>query len=149
MLTLKTIVGIIVMLAIICVVLVLFVLPKFNLFQTEVELQLPGLKNPVKVVRDGKGFVIYRGRRMIESWPARIAEAQIQPSYVISGVEHTRIRYGSELHDWSADIRACPDCGVIKGEFHVIGCDIEQCPVCGGQVISCECIHEVNDDKNQ
>lgn len=37
----------------------------------------------------------------------------------------------------------CHDCGIQEGEFHSQGCDMERCPFCGGQLISCDCWHEL------
>lgn len=88
-------------------------------------------------------FVIYRGARMIEGWPEKITEAQGITHYEIGGESFERIRYGDEPDgDWGADIQACHDCRVVKGEFHVVGCDVERCPKCHGQAISCDCLDE-------
>jgi hypothetical protein len=88
-------------------------------------------------------YVIYNGVRMDESWPAQIEESQHQPTYIINGEEHERIRYGDEEEDWGADRGPCHDCGVVKGQYHVFGlCDAERYPVCGSQAICCECHYE-------
>ena len=36
----------------------------------------------------------------------------------------------------------CHDCNVLAGQFHHPGCDNEECPQCGGQIISCGCLDE-------
>ena len=71
--------------------------------------------------------------------PERIQRAQLHTVWRIDGAEYPRIRYGDEKLDWDADSRECPDCGVIKGEFHVESCDIEECPRCGIEMIGCGC----------
>lgn len=83
---------------------------------------------------------------MIEGWPERIQEAQSEPTVIIGGKEHNRVRYGEE-EDWGADRGPCHDCAVIKGQLHVPGCDVERCPVCGGQAIGCDCEYEGDGDE--
>ena len=40
----------------------------------------------------------------------------------------------------------CHDCGVTPGGFHHPGCDMERCPSCGGQLISCGCLDQEEDE---
>lgn len=42
--------------------------------------------------------------------------------------------------------RRCDDCNVAPGGFHHPGCDIERCPKCGGQIISCGCLDDEDDE---
>jgi len=86
-----------------------------------------------------KRFIMFRGQRMAESWPKKIVEAQEITDYTIEETTFPRVRYGSEGRDGAADRQPCRDCGVIKGELHVIDCSVEQCPKCGGQIITCLC----------
>ena len=94
-----------------------------------------------------KKFVEYRGSRMIEGWPERIQQAQQQTTYSIDGQEYPRVKYGDEEDDWGADRQSCHDCAVLKGEYHVPSCDVERCPACGGQVLSCDCDYEGDDEE--
>lgn len=74
--------------------------------------------------------------------------AQLVPDYVIGGKRMPRIRFGDEQEDWGADRGICHDCGAAKGQFHAgAGCDVERCPSCGGQVISCECEYDGDDER--
>src|SRR5216683_3513819 len=96
-----------------------------------------------------KEFVIYNGQRMVKGWPEKIEAAQSQPTIVVGRIERKRLRYGEETQDWGADHQPCRDCGVIKGQLHVINCDVEQCPVCGGQAITCECDYDGDDSEEE
>ena len=91
--------------------------------------------------------VVYNGVSMAPDWPARIEAAQLVTHYVIGGRPYPRIPYGDEPGDWGAGRHPCGDCGVIKGQLHVEdACDVEHCPCCGGQVISCDCEYEGDND---
>lgn len=56
---------------------------------------------------------------------------------IIKSDTYERIKYGNEIESWGGD--KCGDCGVEKGELHILGCDIERCPKCNKQLISCKC----------
>src|SRR5216684_2314146 len=91
--------------------------------------------------------VIFRGVSMIEGWPEKIQAAQTIVTCEVNGTEVPRVRYGDEEDDWGADKRPCHDCGVLKGQYHVgSACDVERCPRCRGQVISCDCEHEGDEE---
>ena len=59
-----------------------------------------------------------------------------------------------ELSSESPEIRplrpqhlsTCGDCAATEGEMHSLGCDMERCPKCAGQLISCGCF---GDDDEQ
>jgi hypothetical protein len=83
--------------------------------------------------------IIYRGTRVIESYPQTIADAQKITVYRTSdGQTIPRTRFGSEHDSWDAS-QPCHDCCVVRGEFHVPGCDVEEYPLCIGQRLSCDC----------
>jgi hypothetical protein len=96
---------------------------------------------------DEKEYVIYNGKKVVSYWPARIEKAQQITTYTIGGKEFGRIRYGDESDDWGSDRHPCGDCAVVKGQFHVPNCDVEECPNCRGQVLSCDCEYEGDDEE--
>src|ERR1700680_3120695 len=91
--------------------------------------------------------VFYRVVPMIEGWPEKIKAAQHLLSYSLNGQGVPRIRYDDEHNNWGAELRACHDCRVIKGAFHVPDCDVEECPVCHGQLLSCDCPFDDREDE--
>jgi hypothetical protein len=44
--------------------------------------------------------------------------------------------------------KPCHDCGAKSGHYHSSGCDTERCPKCGGQLLSCDCFVEYDEDKD-
>ena len=86
--------------------------------------------------------ILYRGVPMMEGWPEKIMAAQQIVSLTQEGRAIPRIRFGDEDDDWGVDKNACPDCQVLKGEFHVPSCDFEECPVCGGELLCCDCVFD-------
>ena len=65
--------------------------------------------------------IMFRGMRMLTSWPARLEAAQLETTCRPNGVVMPRVRYGDEPEDWGADRKPCHDCGAVKGEYHVPG----------------------------
>ena len=40
----------------------------------------------------------------------------------------------------------CPDCGAPYGTYHHANCDVERCPICGGQLWTCDCFDNQNEE---
>ena len=83
-----------------------------------------------------------------QAWFEDVKAAQRVTHYEIEGCSLPRIAYGQEDADWGAAAgRTCHDCGVSPGQFHLPGCDVERCPACKGQLITCKCVYD--DDQDQ
>jgi hypothetical protein len=71
-----------------------------------------------------------------------------------NGKEYEPIKYGDEkpiecdprIKQYFIRPERCHDCGVEKGGYHHPGCDVEECPVCHGQLITCGCIDEEDNE---
>jgi hypothetical protein len=74
-----------------------------------------------------------------------------EPIETDSGI-FERVRYGKERSRYRIvpKGRPCGDCGVAPGGFHHPGCDLEECPRCVGQLFSCGCYldYEEEDDED-
>lgn len=59
----------------------------------------------------------------------------------VNNKERARLAYGKGERDTDIDLPVrCHDCGAIYGCLHHPMCDMEECPDCHGQLISCDCI---------
>ena len=64
--------------------------------------------------------------------------------------ENTHVEFpdGSKLPSVSYDGDGrCHDCNIASSGFHHPGCDMERCPKCGGQLISCGCLDNEEDEE--
>lgn len=55
---------------------------------------------------------------------------------------------GDVLPAVPCDYERCRDCNVAEGGFHHPGCDKEECPKCKGQLISCGCLDDEDEDED-
>ena len=62
---------------------------------------------------------------------------------------NTRVLFPDKTWDFSvpyADSERCHDCNIAPGGFHHPGCCLERCPKCGGQLISCGCLDDEEEE---
>lgn len=52
-------------------------------------------------------------------------------------------------HNSYGESSPCHDCNAPEGGFHHPGCDAERCPICQGQLISCGCLDEPEEDDEE
>jgi hypothetical protein len=57
--------------------------------------------------------------------------------------EAARKRHNQYKVGWNR----CHDCNVLAGGRHHPGCDNERCPRCSGQLISCSCLDDEEDQE--
>jgi len=72
------------------------------------------------------------------SYQDEIEDSQDEPNFHINGIAFARIRYGKESTILVMPKR-CKNCGVEKGQIHVMGCGTERCPKCNGHLWRCGC----------
>jgi hypothetical protein len=70
-----------------------------------------------------------------------------EDSLQLRGRAHQPIHWGDEKgYQFEEMTERCSDCGVPKGGVHHHGCCLEQCPRCRGQLLSCGCWNEDDED---
>jgi hypothetical protein len=92
-------------------------------------------------------IVEFFGQKMTRDWAEALQAAQDETHLVCDGEVYPKIAYGNETFrkPVEADHGPCRHCGTIKGKFHTHACDYEQCPRCGYQMMSCDCVFEGHD----
>jgi hypothetical protein len=87
--------------------------------------------------------VFYHGVDVYKSHPHEIIAAQRLVGYSDGERDYYRIKYGDEegmfTGQFAEEGRPCPECAVLKGQYHADGCDLEECPMCHGQALGCPC----------
>jgi hypothetical protein len=108
----------------------------------EALLEKLGVEGPLDVDIDRAqwdgSMTTFQGQTVTTYWPQQIVEAQEKSWYAVRTML-PRIAWGNEPHNKRRKVRACNDCAVLPGQYHVPRCDQEYCPACGAQVLGCAC----------
>lgn len=66
-----------------------------------------------------------------------LQKAQEVTRYHISGKYYQRIPLEQNI---------CPECGALRGQYHVVDCNEERCPACSTRMADCECPDSSSED---
>jgi len=72
-----------------------------------------------------------------KTWGCTVKKVDFPDGKVLPSIKYDGGFYGKDN---------CHDCNCHPGNYHHPGCDMERCPRCGGQLISCGCLDEDDDE---
>lgn len=98
---------------------------------------------------DPRKTIVVNGQEVGEGWDVVLAEAQLERTYSIGGELFERIPFGEDYAGEASGLPSCRDCAAARGQLHVPICCLEQCPSCGAQAISCDCVHDDQDEDGE
>ncbi len=88
----------------------------------------------------GNDFVEYPNGEKLESVPYNFRVSDFEDAIILGEVKPFPPNFKEED-------KRCHDCNIKNHGKHHPGCDMEECPRCGGQLISCGCLDEEEDEE--